>query len=157
LKRVFQAALEVPRENHETYLRAACTDDDLRREVAALLESDADSTEFLSDPAVTYLPLDPQRSVERHIGPFRIVREIGAGGMGTVYLAERESDFRQRVAVKLIRADVASGENHTALHHRAPDTGRAPSSADRPADRRRRHRGGPAVPGGRLRRRHTHR
>jgi serine/threonine protein kinase len=127
LKRVFQAALEVPREDRETYLRAACTDDDLRREVAALLQSGEESAEFLSDAAVTYLPEGDQSATGRRIGPFLIVREIGAGGMGTVYLAERESDFRQQVAVKLIRADVSSPETMrrftierqtlAALHH----------------------------------------
>ena len=41
-----------------------------------------------------------------HIGPFRIVRPIGIGGMGEVYLAEREdADFAQRVALKLLRKD----------------------------------------------------
>ncbi len=110
LKRVFQAALDVPRKDRDTYLRDACMDEDLRKEVAALLESEEGSKEFLSDAAVTYLPEDAQSRTGRRIGAFRIVREIGAGGMGTVYLAERESDFRQRVAVKLIRADVAGGE-----------------------------------------------
>src|SRR5580692_10393604 len=99
LKRVFQAALEVPREDRDTYLRAACADDDLRREVAALLQSGED-TAFLSDEAATYLPKDEQTATGRRIGSFVIVRELGAGGMGTVYLAERGSDFRQRVAVK---------------------------------------------------------
>jgi len=110
LKRVFQDALEVPRENRDLYLRDACADDELRQEVAALLASEQDSTDFLSGSAVSYLPQDAQSGTGRRIGAFLIVREIGAGGMGTVYLAERESDFRQRVAVKLIRADVASGE-----------------------------------------------
>jgi serine/threonine protein kinase len=127
LKRVFQAALDIPRENRDLYLRDACTDEELRREVAALLESEEESTDFLSGGAMTYLPQDAQSGTGRRIGPFLIVRELGAGGMGTVYLAERESDFRQRVAVKLIRADVASGETTrrftierqtlAALHH----------------------------------------
>ena len=43
------------------------------------------------------------KSGER-IGPYRIVREIGQGGMGAVYLGERDdADFTQRVAIKLIR------------------------------------------------------
>ncbi len=108
LKRVFQGALDVPRENRDLYLRDACTDDDLRQEVAALLES-GETTNFLSD-AAAYMPPAAAIGKGRRIGPFLIVREIGEGGMGTVYLAERESDFRQRVAVKLIRADVAGAE-----------------------------------------------
>jgi len=46
----------------------------------------------------------------RLIGKYRLTGKIGEGGMGDVYLAERESEFRQRVAVKLIRADAASLE-----------------------------------------------
>ena len=41
--------------------------------------------------------------IER-IGPYRLIREIGRGGMGTVYLAERDGDFTQRVAIKTLRA-----------------------------------------------------
>src|SRR5690606_7191075 len=39
--------------------------------------------------------------VGRHVGPYRIVREVGEGGMGTVYLGERaDGQFEQRVAIK---------------------------------------------------------
>ncbi len=37
------------------------------------------------------------------IGPYRLISEIGHGGMGTVYLAERDGDFHQRVAIKVVR------------------------------------------------------
>lgn len=47
----------------------------------------------------------PERRV---IGPYRLLKLIGEGGMGEVYLAERENEFRKRVAVKLIRAGMAS-------------------------------------------------
>ncbi len=45
------------------------------------------------------------------VGPYRLCRELGRGGMGTVWFAERSSgDFQQQVALKLIRGDAASGE-----------------------------------------------
>jgi serine/threonine protein kinase len=44
------------------------------------------------------------------IGPYRLLHLIGEGGMGEVYLAERENEFRKRVAIKLIRAGMASQE-----------------------------------------------
>ena len=45
-----------------------------------------------------------EADVGRRIGPYRVVREIGHGGMGTVYLAARDDDeFRKEVALKLVR------------------------------------------------------
>ena len=46
----------------------------------------------------------------RLIGHYRLRERIGEGGMGDVYLAEREDQFRQRVAIKLIRPGMASPE-----------------------------------------------
>jgi serine/threonine protein kinase len=47
-------------------------------------------------------------NIGRRIGPYEIVREIGAGGVGSVYLAQRVDEFRQRVAIKLLRAGMDS-------------------------------------------------
>src|ERR1035438_7616371 len=46
----------------------------------------------------------------RVIGPYRLKQRIGEGGMGEVYIAERQNEFRKRVAIKLIRAGMASPE-----------------------------------------------
>src|SRR5580700_1316526 len=46
----------------------------------------------------------------RRIGHYRLTQRIGEGGMGEVYLAEREDEFRQRVAIKLIRQGVSNPE-----------------------------------------------
>ena len=51
------------------------------------------------------------RAMGRRIGPYRLLREIGRGGMGAVYLADRDDDrFDRRVAVKLVRTGVLAGE-----------------------------------------------
>src|SRR5262244_4481360 len=48
-----------------------------------------------------------QSMVGRHVGPYRIKREIGSGGMGTVYEAWRaDGEFQHRVAIKLIKHDL---------------------------------------------------
>src|SRR5690348_1446008 len=45
----------------------------------------------------------PSDAMPAQVGPFHLLREIGAGGMGVVYLAERQGpDFTQRVALKLL-------------------------------------------------------
>src|SRR5215510_4698528 len=59
------------------------------------------------DPQDTQLsaPDDDQKILGRHLGPYRIKREIGRGGMGTVYEAWRaDGEFQHRVAIKLINA-----------------------------------------------------
>ena len=70
--------------------------------VPELLERDAGS--WPEPTATSDEPAAPAR-----IGAYRIVEEIGRGGMAVVYLAERvDADFRQRVAVKVIQAGMAS-------------------------------------------------
>ena len=52
-------------------------------------------------------PGDPESMLGRYIGPYRIKREIGRGGMGTVYEAWRaDGEFQHRVAIKLIKHDL---------------------------------------------------
>jgi len=46
----------------------------------------------------------------RRLGAYRLLQRLGEGGMGAVYLAEREGEFRRRVAVKLVRATLATSE-----------------------------------------------
>jgi eukaryotic-like serine/threonine-protein kinase len=59
----------------------------------------------LNDPEVTRTTIRPGDGLEpTRIGPYRIVRELGRGGMGTVYLAIRSDDgFEKRVALKVLK------------------------------------------------------
>src|ERR1051326_1625141 len=115
VKEIFQAALDLPRSERAEYGRtAAAHGTELRREVESLLASADDSEEFLSCPAADYVPgameddEAPDTNLGRRIGPYQILREIGTGGMGSVYLAERVDEFRQKVALKLMRRDMDS-------------------------------------------------
>ena len=101
------------------FLERECSGDPrLRNAVARMLRACDDSEGFLEDAAapeyaapvvaasltVTDPPITPDTAlVGRRVGPYRIVREAGRGGMGIVYLAERADDhYQQRVALKLM-------------------------------------------------------
>jgi non-specific serine/threonine protein kinase/serine/threonine-protein kinase len=113
IKRIFQAAFELPTGGRRAYAQQACAGDaDLLAEVESLLDS-VGAEEFLSGPAAAYVPeawADEawDRNIGRRIGAYRIVRLIGEGGMGAVYLAERAGEFQQQAALKLLRAGMDS-------------------------------------------------
>jgi eukaryotic-like serine/threonine-protein kinase len=114
-KRVFQAALDLPGPERVAYARReAGGDEELLREVESLLRSEEESGGFLEDGATDYLG---DVETGRRIGPYQIVREIGAGGMGAVYLVERTGDFQQKAALKLIRRGMDSGAFVARFHH----------------------------------------
>ncbi|MCA1803538.1 MAG: serine/threonine-protein kinase, partial [Rhodothermaceae bacterium] len=75
------------------------------REIKSLLDADNDENSILDGFAVDAIDLDDLLSIDgSRIGPWRVIRRVGSGGMGNVYLAEREEGgFEQRVALKLIR------------------------------------------------------
>lgn len=115
--RVFDAALDLPTDERAAFVDGACAGDpELHAAVSRLLRAHERAAEFLVAPAIDLAaPLlgDPACALgnrvlppPERVGSFRIVREVGRGGMGAVYLAERDdAQFRQRVALKLVRAD----------------------------------------------------
>jgi serine/threonine-protein kinase len=114
--RVFAEALDLPPAERPVFLEAACAGDpDLRSEVERLLAADGDSANFLESSPGEILgqALDGRLDGES-LGPYRLLRAIGSGGMGTVYLARREDEhYRQEVAIKILRPGRESSE---ALH-----------------------------------------
>jgi len=109
--RLFAEALDCPTAERPALLDAACTGDAaLRREVERLLAADAEEGGFLESPPdeLLRLRLDDQEE-GGSLGPYRLLRRIGSGGMGTVYLARREDEHYERdVAIKILRASLAS-------------------------------------------------
>ncbi len=108
---IFDALLDLPADEHESFIDRACGDDsELRTEVRQLWRAFQRSNDFLERPAVKLAAplLDVSEvldeAVPDRVGPFRVTREIGQGGMGRVFLGERaDGQFEQRVAIKLIR------------------------------------------------------
>lgn len=110
IRGVFDQAVALPVDERPNYLDQACaTDSELRREVESLLLSDCQAgTGFLDIPAVDLTRLS-QRSlapsrVGCRIGAYNILEEIGHGGMGEVYRANRsDGQYEKEVAIKLVR------------------------------------------------------
>jgi len=106
LKAVLADALEESSSTRRAeLLRQACANDlDLLREAEALLSADTASLEQFAEWATIHLREDlPDRAGER-LGAYRIIKEIGRGGMGAVYLAERaDGQFERQVAIKVLK------------------------------------------------------
>jgi non-specific serine/threonine protein kinase/serine/threonine-protein kinase len=117
LKAVVQQALALPPVERAEWLIAACAGDEgLRLEAQSLLEADASAGAFIETPALAREDMSGALAVldesptwtGRRVGPYVLVREIGHGGMGVVYLAIRSDDaYRQQVAIKVIRSTFA--------------------------------------------------
>ncbi len=124
VEEVFHAARDLPRDRRPAFVREACDGDPrLVREVESLLRSmdaldalDATSAAgarvgFLEGPASAHVDESTDGSDAgewdesgRVIGPYRLIELLGTGGMGAVYLAEREDDaYRARVAIKIVK------------------------------------------------------
>ena len=104
IKQVLEECLERPPEERTAYLDGACGEDrEMRREVESLVSSYESAGDLLEEPALGRGE-EPEPCEGRQVGPYRILREIGEGGMARVYLAVRADDAAERqVAIKLVK------------------------------------------------------
>jgi non-specific serine/threonine protein kinase/serine/threonine-protein kinase len=113
---VFEEAQSVASTQRVGFLDHACAGDlELRSEVESLLEVDSRArSEFMGVPAADLIQPESNGTaanswIGRRLGPYRIVAEIGHGGMGEVYRASRiDGQFDQQVAIKLVRVGMGS-------------------------------------------------
>jgi len=114
---LFIAALDQPPPDRAAFLDTACGGDvSLRERVERLLAGHDKATGILDHSAA---PPDPDETIDRVVpttesagsvlaGRYKLLEEVGAGGMGTVWVAEQSKPVRRKVAVKLIKAGMDS-------------------------------------------------
>jgi eukaryotic-like serine/threonine-protein kinase len=112
LKEIVGEVLNLPSSNRKDFLDKANLSAEIRAEVESLLAFDKVSEDFMKLSAVTFsrdfISTDqPQESLfEKQIGNYKIISELGVGGMGAVYLAERiDGKFAQKVAIKMLKRE----------------------------------------------------
>src|SRR5262249_26154501 len=110
---VFLEALEIgePAER-AVYLDRVChCNPALRRAVEELLAAHGRSGTFMRGPAAGEATTDCQPIAERPgtvLGPYKLMEQIGEGGMGLVFVAEQQHPVRRRVALKIIKPGMDS-------------------------------------------------
>jgi eukaryotic-like serine/threonine-protein kinase len=114
---LFEAAVELPAEAWDGWLAGECDEPALCAEVRAMLDADARAaaTGALVEQAPELVGDYLRRAAEARIGlrygAWQLLRVLGEGGMGTVYLAERiEGGFVQRAALKLVRSGLEQAD-----------------------------------------------
>lgn len=118
MQAIFHEALELPEDQRAALIEARCHDDpELAAEVRLLIEasreeeqqSEASRTGSCTGSGINAGTADDSSAAKRLVGPYRLDRLIGRGGMGAVYLAHRaDGQFEQRVAIKLIDLPLAT-------------------------------------------------
>ncbi len=113
IKDIFADIVEVPRENRAELIHEKCGDDaNLKAEIESLLAAHDEAENIIEKNAFDINSLSNNKTYDgREFGHYRILREIGHGGMGAVFLAERaDGEFDQQVALKIVRQTIVSSE-----------------------------------------------
>ncbi len=105
-------ALEVEPDDRGRFLDRHCSEEALRARVERLLQFHQASSCFLDrPPALAIGDAPPGLRAGSRIGPYRVEEPLGEGGMGAVFAAERQGEFRQRVAIKVLRQPLSDPEH----------------------------------------------
>ena len=115
VKDLFADALDQPADLRLEFLTDQCNGDRLLfDEVRSLLAASSEAENLIENNAIdlaSKVGAAEANYAEQHFGNYRILREIGSGGMGSVFLAERDDgEFRMQVALKLVKQSIADSE-----------------------------------------------
>ena len=112
---IFLAASQLDGHHRENLIQSKCGDDkDLADEVRSLLQASA-SGDNIDAIAESWLgkalsSVENTSLIGQRVGPYKVIRELGVGGMAVVYLAERDDDqFQHQVALKVMKRDHGDG------------------------------------------------
>jgi serine/threonine protein kinase len=106
VKDLFQSAIALESDERAAFLSAKCQDDSqLQHLVERMIAADEAASSFLEDSPIPKLlaNVNDETLTGKRVGHYRIVEELGRGGMGTVFLARREDEFEKVVALKIIK------------------------------------------------------
>jgi serine/threonine protein kinase/WD40 repeat protein len=106
---IFAEALTRQLPERATFLDAACGDDAaLRQRVEALLRSHEEAGSFLDPTLSGTVETRKSDGPGTTVGPYKLLQQLGSGGMGVVYMAEQQFPVRRRVALKIIKPGMDS-------------------------------------------------
>ena len=118
----FLAAAELPAAERATYLTAHCGGDaEMQAAVERLLAAHDQPASVLNRPAPGMPTAEYPSITERPgtmIGPYKLMEQIGEGGLGVVFLAEQEEPVRRKVALKVIKPGMDRARLSPALRPR---------------------------------------
>jgi len=115
IEQLFEQAVELEPDQRAQWLQNECVGDTvLLNQVESLILSELESGSMINQvirDASWLLDDQAQPTVGQRIGPYEVVREIGRGGIGSVFLAHRADDeYQKQVAIKVVRSGLATSE-----------------------------------------------
>ena len=111
IKSVLEEVMEIDPASRSAFLEKSCNGDhDLCAEVESLLGFENDDADLLEESAFSIVTeTSAENFIGKQIGRYKIISELGTGGMGVVFLATRaDGEFQQQVALKLIKRGIGS-------------------------------------------------